>query len=380
MRYNDLNSYRRTKKIHNVHSNLCTWFIDNRNRFCGNYCCKNNKSDLNLRYCWRHSSSVKRSKDILVLIMIVSANTIFNRNIWKKFIHTCQRDHVPIYLIIYHASMNNGTVREGENLISRFRPVPRRFGQKCVSLHNAHGGTRYVSVYLRLLNYCCQIPGATRCVVITERTIPIRSPLKTYMTACELKKCHVDISYNTAFSKNVPESIKSSGARNKPFPTANNNAQGLFTTEFLKEALPTVPVHHTKFGLELEDELYSVKDQTLFSAWQEYTGSNVDEFLLVNSYLLDQGVKRPIATLKKFMELTVESDKYTVAEAPVLRDGIKRAHVFYNLNCEVQIPWMDARARSYYKNLNNPITLERIIKYLIRNKRRALFFRSVQLE
>ncbi len=157
MVYNDLASYGRVRKVHNVRSNLCSWFVAASDRFCGNYCVKASKKDVNLRYCWRHASLFRKSEDTLVLIMIVSAKQIFNRNVWKRFIHECQIERVPIHMLIYHELMNNGTVRENDNLISRFRPVPARFGQKCVSLQSAHGHARYMSVYLKLLNYAYQI-------------------------------------------------------------------------------------------------------------------------------------------------------------------------------------------------------------------------------
>lgn len=379
MEYNDLTSYSRTRKLHNIHSNLCSWFVTSKNKFCGNYCSRRSKKDLNLRYCWRHSSVFTNPEDVLVVAMIVSDDRIFNRDVWKCFIQRCQTDRVPIHLIIYHELMNKGTVREGENLISRFRPLPSRFGQRCISLVNAHGGTRYMSVYLQILRYVCDIPNATKCIVITERTIPIRTPMETFSLACKLNKCHIDVSYNVAFSEKIPSTVVSLGARNKPFPAANNMAQGLFTTEFLRQALPAVPLHCDKFGLKFSDGVYSVSDSELYESWRNYTGSNIDEFLLVNSFLLNQQTNKAISLLKRYMEPTIENDKYTVAEVPIWRNRVKRTHIFNSLKGPVKVLWLDARARNYYKHLENPVTLKRILKYLVVTKRRALFFRSVQL-
>src|SRR5204862_452968 len=100
---------------------------------------------------------------------------------------------------------------------------------------------------------------------------------------------------------------------NKPFTGVNNLCQGLYTVEFLKEALPTLPIHCEKFGISLNNGVYSVSNRVLFEQWRAFTGANPSEFWLLNSYLLHHiNEPRPMDLLKTFMEKTIEDDKYTV--------------------------------------------------------------------
>lgn len=48
-----------------------------------------------------------------------------------------------------------------------------------------------------MLEYGCNIPYISRCIVFSERTISIRLPVETYRTYLSFN-CFIDISYNTA--------------------------------------------------------------------------------------------------------------------------------------------------------------------------------------
>lgn len=151
--------------------------------------------------------------------------------------------------------------------MSGFRPFPKIFG-KVLSLDKQHGDVGYTQIYLQMLEYACKIPNAARCIVITERTIPLRSPKSLYRRAMALK-CHIDISYNVKYGS------RPSGLpllpRQRPFEAVNNLAQGLFTTEFLKVALPTVPKHCNKFGITLVNGVYRIYNHNLLKTWINYT-------------------------------------------------------------------------------------------------------------
>jgi len=369
--YNDLKGF--DTKWHNVKSNLCTWYYRDKNKFCGNYCSR--KKEKFNRRCWRHTRHGSYSKTMppLILLMISASERTYNRYMWIEFLIRCEERRVPIELVIYHEDMLNCTVREPHNLLSRFRPFPDIFG-KVLPLKDRHGSVHFTQVYLKLLEYACKIPYAARCIVLTERTIPIRSPLSIYKISLD-SKCHIDISYNVKFGPEPAGIPVGWGA-------VNNLCQGLFTTEFLEVALPTVPLHCGKFGISLQNGIYSITDPILFRQWQTFTGSNPSEFLLLNSYLLDN---HNIKEITQYMEITKESDKYTVAEIPEWRGGWKRTFVFRDWKKRVPIPVPDLvdkrRVFSYYRGLDltGSVSLREIIKYLRRQKRRALFFRQVEL-
>lgn len=187
-------------------------------------------------------------------------------------------------------------------------------------------------------------------------------------------KCQVDISYNVKYGPR-PEGLPSVP---RPFEAVNNLAQGHFTTNFLKEALPTVLMHCHRFGIAFVNGVYTVTNQSLLNTWTNYTGVLLDEFWLLNSFLLQQ-TDRPIRRLTTYMEKTVERDKYTVAHMPVAIDGLKRAYVFKSKNKAQNIQLLDKRAKAYYSGLGKRVSLKRVVKFLRRTKNHALLFRSVEL-
>lgn len=226
-------------RLHKVKSNLCTYYYRDRTRFCGNYCSRKppHGSIFNKR-CWRHKKAKSSAMTPpVVLLMISSSERIYNRDIWISFLNRCEDRNIPLELVIYHEDMVNSTVRDPQNLISRFRPFPDIYG-KVLPLRNRHGSINFAQTVLRMLDYGCKIPYASRCIVLTERTVPIRPPLVIYNTAMSLN-CYIDISYNTAWGP-IPDGTPK-GPRGKPFAAVNNYCQGLYTIEFLKVALPTVP-------------------------------------------------------------------------------------------------------------------------------------------
>lgn len=310
--------------------------------------------------------------------MISASERSYNRDIWIHFLEKCETRGVPFELVIYHEDMTNDTVRNSQNLVSRFRPFPDIFGH-VLPLRNAHGSINFTQIYLKMLEYGCKVPHAARCIVLTERTIPIRSPVKMYKQAMT-SKCHIDISYNVAYGP-IPQGLPSY-ARGKPYAGVNNLCQGLFTTDFLKAALPTVPLHCEKFGISL-DRVYSITNNDLFEQWRAFTGANPSEFWLLNSYLLHTRGKndKPFDRLMSYMETSNESDRYTVAEIPEYRGGWKRTYVFRDLNRACVIPRFDVRVQRYYNTLDltRAVSLLDIIKYLQNHKKRALFFRQVEL-
>lgn len=375
--YNDLRGY--DTKLHNVKSNLCAYYYKDKKRFCGNYCSRKPPHGYMFnKRCWRHKKPKSSAMTPpVVLLMISSSERTYNRDTWLNFLFRCQERAIPLEFVIYHEDMANCTVRDPQNLISRFRPFPDVFG-KALPLRNLHGSVNFTQICNKMLEYGCKIPYATRCVLLTERTIPITSPFKLYKRILDLK-CHIDISYNVNYAK-VPDGLPK-GYRNKPFGGVNNLCQGSYTTEFLKVALLTVPKYCEKFGISFNNGVYSVINHVLFDQWRAFTGSNPSEFWLLNSFLLDHvREQRPIELLKKYMEKTIESDKYTVAEIPQWRDGWKRTFVFKSFTGKYQIPRFDAKVRQYYQglDLSTEVTLLDIIWYLKKNKRRAVFFRQVE--
>lgn len=376
--YNDLSPFKRPR-LHNVRSNLCTKYYSDRKVFCGNYCSR--KVNKYNRRCWRHPL-IRDDRPSIVLLMISASERFYNRDRWIEFILQCEDRNIPIDLVIYHEDMWNCTVREAGNLVSRFRPFPDLFDNgKTLPLRHSHGGLNYAQINLKMLEYGLKLPRAARCIVLTERTIPIRSPHKIYNTFMA-SKCHADISYNVKYGP-VPEGLPR-GSRGKPFAAANNHAQGLFTADFLKVALPSVPRHFHRFGLSRSyDNVYTITDYSLFEQWRQFTGANPSEFWLVNSFLLERnGHERPATSqLKEFMEPSREDDKYSLAEIPQWRDGWKRTFIFRDLKRREKINWFDARAKRYYNGLNieRGVSLRKVIKFLRRVKRRAMFFRQVEL-
>ena len=315
----------------------------------------------------------------VMLLMISASERTYNRDTWLSFLNKCEKNNVPLELVIYHEDMYNCTVRDPQNMISRFRPFPELFG-KVLPLRNLHGSVNFTQVCNEMLQYGCKIPFAKRCILLTERSIPIRSPMTIYKRALSLK-CYIDISYNIGYTA-VPPSVPRRDRRNKPFNGVNNLCQGLYTVEFLKEALPTLPLHCERFGISLNNGVYSVTNRVLFDQWRAFTGANPSEFWLLNSYLLQHlNEPRPMELIKRFMEKTIESDKYTVAEIPQWRDGWKRTFVFRSFTGRYVIPRFDAREQRYYSGMDFSagVSLLDIIKYIRRHKKRALFFRQVEM-
>lgn len=389
-KYNDIRSYIRNagepnRKQPQVKSNLCTFYYKERNQFCGNYCSRRGAHGYAMnRRCWRHKRTGNYSASLppLVLLMISSSERMYNRDLWIRFLCKCEDSGVPIEFVLYHEDMQRGTERHPLNLVSRFRPFPDVFGSKVLPLRNAHGGINFAQVHLRMLEYACKIPHAARCIVLTERTIPIRSPVKIYKRALA-SKCYADISYHVAFAKE-PSSLADFRVRGKPFSAVNNHCQALFTVDFLKEALATLPLYCDKFGISrLRDGTYIVSNEPLYESWRAYTQANPCEFWLLNSYLMSIATSlRPIAQLKKHMDETVEGDQYTVAEVPEYRDNVKRTFVFRHVTNKEHIQWYDDRAKRYYRGLSSRedgVSLIDFVRYVRKNKRRALFFRQVEL-
>lgn len=376
--YNDIKGF--DVKLHNVKSNLCTFYYKDKGKFCGNYCSRNPPHGFQFnKRCWRHKRP--KSSTIIppvILLMISASDRTYNRDTWLNFVYRCQKKNVPLELVMYHEDMNNCTVRNPQNLISRFRPFPDIFGPT-LPLRDLHGSVNFSQVVFRMLEYGCLIPNASRCIVLTERTIPIRSPLKIYQTAMSLK-CYINISYNVAYDV-VPDGIPPQ-PRGKPYSGVNNLCQGLYTVDFLREALPTVALNCKKFGISLNNRVYSVTNSKLFEQWKRFTGANPCEFWLLNSFLLQNINKhRPIDTLKRFMTAAVEKDVYIVSEIPQWRDDWKRTFIFKSLIRPHVIPRFDARVQNYYNGLDFSfgISLIDVIHFIRKHKKRAMFFRQVEL-
>ena len=194
-------------------------------------------------------------------------------------------------------------------------------------------------------------------------------------------KCFIDMSYNVNFEK-IPSGIPT-GHRNKPYAAVNNLCQGLYTVEFLKLALPTLPLHCEKFGISLKNNgVYIVSNKKLLDQWRDFTGANPSEFWLLNSFLLENANHpRPIKLLKEYMEPTRDNDKYMVAEIPQYRKNVKRTFVFKSWLTPYLIPWFNEHPQRYYRGLDlkQEIFLKDVLHFLRRNKKCAMFFRQVEL-
>lgn len=80
------------------------------------------------------------------------------------------------------------------------------------------------------------------------------------------------------------------------------------------------------------------------------------------------------------MEKTDEKDKYTVAEIPQWRGGWKRTFVFRSFTGRYVISRFDFKEQQYYRGIDfNGICLLDIIKHVRKHKKRALFFRQVEM-
>lgn len=82
------------------------------------------------------------------------------------------------------------------------------------------------------------------------------------------------------------------------------------------------------------------------------------------------------------MQKSKESDKYTIAEVPQSRDNLKRTFVFRkHPRAKEYIDYYDKRVQSYYSGLrfNREVSLRKIIRFIVKRQRRALFFRQVEL-
>lgn len=316
-----------------------------------------------------------------MLLMISSSVRVYNRELWLKFLTEC--NSVPIELVIYHEDMLNCTVRSAHNLISRYRPFPDLFPE-VIPLSGRHGTVDFAQVHLQMLEYGANMRDAFKCIVITERTVPIRSPIEIYKRAMlSPKKCHIDVSYNVAFDR-TPYGIPK-GVRNRPFAAANNMAQGSFSVDFLKSALPTVVRHCERFGIKrVLGKRYKIINDELYSQWCKFTGANPCEFWLLNSFLIEEHLNgdggRPVRVLTGHMEKSDPKERYTVAEIPEWRDDVKRTHVFRHLTNAQRVSTFDSRVSEYYRGLNfNRLTLRNTIEFLQKNKNKALFFRQVEL-
>ena len=272
-RYDDGKHFTLTKPLRSaIRSNLCSMYFVKKKRFCGNYCTRYKFGvDRYHGRCWRHIKKRSGYLPPIVLLMIIS-DRIHNKSRWLHFIEECDRNNVPIELVVYEKNMFKCTVRHAWNFISRFRPIPELYHavQRVHGLHDSHGQMNYATVYTDMLAYGSSIPHALCCIVITERTIPIRTAIEIYRSAIMIApKCAVDPSYNVSFDVHCPPSSLPTLARGKQFTLVNNKAQGLFSVAFLKESLPTLRKYCEYFGLQYSHEKgYTVKDRRLYEQWQ----------------------------------------------------------------------------------------------------------------
>lgn len=90
---------------------------------------------------------------------------------------------------------------------------------------------------------------------------------------------------------------------------------------------------------------------------------------------------KPMAMLKRYMERTVENDKYIVTHVSEWRNDVKRAWIFKSFIRRYEIPRFDVRESRYYKGLNFAagVSLLNVIEYVLKHKKRAMFFRQVEL-
>lgn len=99
-----------------------------------------------------------------------------------------------------------------------------------------------------------------------------------------------------------------------------------------------------RFGITLNNNVYTVSNLALFEQWRKFTGTNPCEFWLLNSYLMhNRRHDKPLLMLRKYMDKTVENDKYVVTHVSQWRDNIKRAWVFKSLTGRQTIPKFDSR-------------------------------------
>lgn len=213
-RYMDVVHYRtvQTTSSRPLKSNLCSRYFADRRRFCGNYCSRY-RFDVSPyhRRCWRHIRRRGTGLPPVVLLMIVSSDRIFNKSRWLHFIDECERNNVPIELVVDEANMYNCTVHRPSNFISRFRPIPELYPYVRRTLHiqDSHARMNHTTVYTDMLTYGSAIPHAVCCIVITERTFPIRSPMDIYRTATDLTpKCALPPSYYVRFHADCPPSTR----------------------------------------------------------------------------------------------------------------------------------------------------------------------------
>lgn len=380
--YNDVAPYAKAVRFTRPKSNLCAWYYADRKRFCGNYCSRSGKhGDVFNRRCWRHKRHGNYSKSLppVVILMITSAARIYNRDMWVKYLYESAKHGVPFELVIYNEHMSNGTVRHPQNLLSRFRPFPDLFD---TTVAPGHGDITYTQVYLDMLQYGSSIPNASRCVVVTERTAPIRSPIEAYRLITG-SKCVLDVSYNVKYGPAPP--LLPYGTRGKRFEAVNNKAQGTFTVAFLKEALPSVVEQCAHFGLSYDGDRYTVVDPLKLEQWRRYTAANLDEFLLLNSYLLAVSSIRPIVSLRRHMQDTPKDDHLVVAEIPEYRDNLKRTFVFTSPDKTVRVPFFDNHMYGYLRGLRwvgkryMQTSAGDVINYLLSTKKFPVFFRTLEL-
>lgn len=373
-------------------SNLCTWYFADKLKFCGNYCSRR-PSAYHSR-CWRHNLTIRRSHRPVIIVMITADGSIYNKSIWLKFITKCQEKDVPLRLVLYAERMFNATVRHPWNFISRFRPVPDLYGARGdISLINAHGGMRYATVVMDMLRYACNVDSPKCCILITERTIPIRTPVTVYKQAASYgDKCVLDPSYNVRFSGDILPLPRRRG--NMEFGLVNCRGQGLLSCKFLQEALPTLRPYCRYFGLgwDRQERVYSVTNRDLFEKWTQYVGANPDEFWLLNSYLIylhnERSVRRPISVLKQHMYNLPANDNTIISEIHEYRDNVKRSAVFRSMLGVTNIEPAENYAKRYYAGMRGnddggrviSTHLYRILRFLRKHKKRVLFFRSVQLD
>lgn len=381
----------------NPQNNLCTKYFPDKNQFCGNYVCRRvNYCDNSDRRCWQHVKRKQIGLPVVVLLMVTSEGKIYNKRIWLKFLEECDKYEIPIELVIYDVNMFNTTVRHKWNFISRFRPSPLKYKKPLIDLHNQHGSINYTNVFIQMLEYGSEIEGSRCCIVITERTIPIRSPKSIYRSAIQYRnKCFVDTAFGVQFTDDPPETIPIRRG-GKLMEVVNNKAQSLYSSAFLKVALPTLKKHASIFGLvyDCQQNLYKIKDEALLRKWCEYTGAKPDEFWLFNSYLIDlyfRGEEHPIRHFSNhYLSKTPIRDHSIVCDVPVWLDHVKRSIVFTDSNTKKSVATIDAAVTQYFKELRHTaqgrsgimmhVSLKDIIIYLRSHKTNALFFRSVQIE
>jgi hypothetical protein len=390
----DVAMYKNNKKDgvrkSNNPSNLCTKYIFRRKRFCGNYCSQ--KKEIFNRRCWRHKKVSVLPP--IVIVMIVS-DKIYNKGMWIDYLESCDKHNIPLELVIYNEYMYNGTLRNSYNFLSRFRPIAKVYMKKyhMFSLLNNHASINYANIYFDMLKYVTDIPKAKKCIIITETTIPIRSPVTLYKTSMSIEKCLLDVSYNVRFSNKIPHSLPLR-ERNKNFEVVNNRAQSLYTVEFLKSALPTLSLYCKYFGIsDGGKEGYKVTNNKLLREWEDYTAAMLDEFWLLNSYLIHLHLKKepyPIKYIKNYVESSSPNlDRLVVADFPEWRNDIRRSYIFYSFEGKVCLKRFDTYIDRYYKGLKNiecngerntiRTSLSEIIAYLRTKKKNVLFFRSVKI-